>query len=298
MTPAGAGLRVVSPSRLDTWVDCPRRYRWRYQAEPPQPRRGAFAHTTMGAAVHAALRGWWAESSVPRRSADVADDVERHWSDAGFADRDMSQRWLHRSQQMVARYVEAETARWATLLARGIDRPVRVETALPLRVRDDLVLAGRPDRVDERPVPGDPDRTELVVVDYKTAQRPLTDDDARASRTLAIYAAAAQAVLRRPATRVELHHVTTGRIARWQHDLSTRDRHVQRAVGVADDIVRAELRADTDPVDEVFPPRPGPLCGWCDYRDSCSDGAAAAPAVDPWAALEPTTGASGGPVTG
>lgn len=285
-------VRTVFPSQLDTWTNCPRRYRWRYLAEPPAPRRGAFAHTSLGSAVHAALRGWWYLPPDRRTPDVVAATVAEHWSDAGFADTAMSHRWLARAQQMVARYVGEETERWAGVQACGIDQPRRVETSVSVRVRDDLVLAGRPDRVDERPVPAEPTRTELVVVDYKTSRRPLDADTARASRTLAIYAAAAEAVLRRPATRVELHHLPTGRIATWQHDVEARDRHLRRSVAVADDIATAEKRVDDDPVDQVFPPRVGPLCGWCDYRDSCPEGAAAVPAAAPWEALEPGTGTS------
>jgi hypothetical protein len=249
---------------------------------------------TLGSAVHAALRGWWHLPPEHRTPDVVAGAVAEHWSDAGFADPAMSRRWLHRAQQMVARYVGAETERWQLVQASGIDEPLRVETSLPVRVRADLVLAGRPDRVDERPLPGDPASTELVVVDYKTSRRPLDAGSARASRTLAIYAAAAEYVLHGPATRVELHHLPTGDITAWRHDVEARDRQVRRAVAVADDIARAEQRADDDPVDEVFPPRVGPLCGWCDYRDSCPEGAAAAPAVAPWEALEPRSGSSTG----
>jgi hypothetical protein len=248
---------------------------------------------SLGSAVHAALRGWWHLPAQHRTPDAVAGAVAQHWSEAGFADTAMSQRWLLRAQQMVARYVAAETARWQAVRAAGIDQPRRVETSLPVRVREDLVLAGRPDRVDERPVPDDPSRTELVVVDYKTSRRRLDSGDARASRTLAIYAAAAEFVLRGPSTRVELHHLPTGDVAAWQHDVEARDRQVRRAVAVADDIVTAQTRADDEPVDEVFPPRVGPLCGWCDYRDSCPEGAAAAPAVAPWEALEPSSGSSG-----
>ena len=153
------------------------------------------------------------------------------------------------------------------------------------------MLAGRPDRIDERPAPGRAHETVLVVVDYKTGRRPLEPADARSSRTLAIYAAAAQAVLRRPATRVELHHVTTGHVVVAEHDEATRDRHVRRAVGVVDDIARAEheARAGRD-ADAVFPPSPGPLCAWCDYRDSCPEGIETGPAATSWEALEPSSG--------
>jgi hypothetical protein len=51
----------------------------------------------------------------------------------------------------------------------------------------------------------------------------------------------------------------------------------------ADERFRAGLPATE--VDEVFPPRPGPACGWCDYRQLCPEGTAAAAARQPWDGL-------------
>ena len=42
-----------------------------------------------------------------------------------------------------------------------------------------------------------------------------------------------------------------------------------------------------DAYDEVFPPRPGPSCGWCDYRRHCPEGTEAAPSRRPWDGLAP-----------
>ena len=53
-----------------------------------------------------------------------------------------------------------------------------------------LAISGRVDRVDDR---GD----ELVVVDYKTGRRGLTDDDARGSQALALYVLAVRRTMRR-----------------------------------------------------------------------------------------------------
>jgi hypothetical protein len=46
-----------------------------------------------------------------------------------------------------------------------------------------------------------------------------------------------------------------------------------------------QKRADGGSVDEAFPPAPGPLCGWCDYRRVCPEGSSTAPAKEPWSGL-------------
>jgi hypothetical protein len=278
-------LRTFFPSRLDTWTQCPRRYRFRYLDDPAPPRRGAFAHTTLGAATHLALARWWQLAEQEREPARVAAEVEASWTDEGFADAAMSSRWRARARDMVAAYVEAETRRREALRDAGLVEPRRVESSVTLRAGPSVALSGRPDRIDERPGPVG---TELVVVDYKTTRVAPSEDDARTSRTLALYAAAAESTLRRPALRVELHHLPTGGIAVWRHDEASRDRQVRRAAHVADDCrtVEAEL-SDGGCAEDLFPARPGKLCVWCDYQASCPEGMEMGPAVKPWAALEP-----------
>lgn len=280
---------VAYPSSLDTWTDCPRRYRFAYVERRPPTHRGGWAHTTLGAAVHVALARWWTMPEVHRTPAAVAAIVDEAWTDDGFADSAMSQRWRVRARAMVEQYVVAETARRMVLRDHDMVQPRRVETVVSLRASDSVALLGRPDRIDERPCA---DSSELVVVDYKTGRRPPDTQDARSSRTLAIYAAAAEATVGVPSTRVELHHLPTGRIVVGQHDRESRDRHVRRAVAVAEDCHRAETRLDeTGASDELFPPMPSRLCAWCDYRDACPEGRDAGPAAAPWAALEPDSGA-------
>lgn len=281
-----AALRSFYPSRLDTWTQCPRQYRFRYLDVPAPPRRGAFAHMTLGAATHVALARWWQMPDADRTPDQVAAEVDASWTDDGFADPAMSATWRGRARDMVATYVEAESRRRQALAPLGLVEPRRVESSVALRVDETLALMGKPDRIDERPAPGG---TELVVVDYKTSREAPTPDEARTSRTLAVYAAAAQATIRRPAMRVELHHLPSGSIAVWRHDDASRERQVRRAAEVARDCraVEAELQAGGSG-ETLFPPRPSKLCPWCDYRDSCPEGMEMGPAAQPWAALEPS----------
>ena len=128
-----------------------------------------------------------------------------------------------------------------------------------------------------------------MVVDYKTGRHLLTADDARSSLALALYALAAGRALRRPTHRVELHHLPTGEVLAWSHTDESLARHLGRAEAIAEECAAADERMrdglPADRYDEVFPPRPGPSCGWCDYRRHCPEGAAAASARRPWDGL-------------
>jgi RecB family exonuclease len=264
-------LFACTPSRLAAF-DCPRRYRFTYLDRPRPPTGPPWAHNTLGSAVHTALARWW---SLPRehRTPDEGERlVDRAWSGEGFKDDAQSQRY----RDVAARWVR-------DYLAEHVDpddEPIGVERTVAAPTRR-LALSGRVDRIDERAPSG-----ELVVVDYKTGRHGVRPGDARGSLALALYVVGTRRALRRACRRVELHHLPTGEVAAFEHTEESLSRHVARAEATADDIVAATdtLASGAEP-DEVFPAAPGPLCAWCDFRDVCPEGRAAAPAVTPWAAL-------------
>jgi RecB family exonuclease len=268
-------LFACTPSRLQTWLDCPRRYRMTYVERPSTPRGQAWAHTTMGAAVHVALARWWSAPRERRSPAGARTLLELAWPQHGtvpdgFADAAQSARWRERAADMVERYA-------ATL--DPDDEPLGVERTVSTRT-DGLVLSGRVDRIDLR---GD----ELVVVDLKTGQRPPSAADAGASLALALYAFAAARALRRRCRRVELHHLPSGRVAAFEHDDASLGAHVRRAeqaaVAAAD---ATDALAAGGEVDVLFPPRTSPGCAWCDHLRACPEGrAAAGPPRRPWDGL-------------
>ena len=52
-------LYPISPSKLGTWLDCPRKFFLQYVER--QRVSGSWAHLSMGNAIHNALRGWFDE---------------------------------------------------------------------------------------------------------------------------------------------------------------------------------------------------------------------------------------------
>ena len=148
--------------------------------------------------------------------------------------------------------------------------PLGVERTVATRT-ERIAVSGRVDRLDERPAAGG--GTELVVVDYKTGRHLLTVDDARTSLPLALYALAAERVMRRPCRRVELHHLPTGAVLAWEHTAQTLARQLGRAEDIAAECAAADEQhragLEEAEMDRVFPPRPGSWCGWCDYQQHC-----------------------------
>ena len=274
MTLADMPRRLFSctPSRLAAFEDCPRRYRMIYLDRPRPPKGPPWAHISLGISIHNALHRWWDEPLPRRTPTRAAELVRTGWIPDGFRDAEQSAAWRERAAAMVERY---------TAGLDPADEPRAVERQVAARTRR-LALHGRVDRLDERD-------GELVVVDYKTGRRPLTDTDARSSQALALYALAAEQMLRTRCRRVELHHVPTGSVAVAEHTDATIERHLRRAESIADDAVAETERLKAgDP--GAFPARPGPLCSWCDFRQHCPEGQAASPEREPWAGLDESAG--------
>lgn len=276
-------LIKVTPSKLGTWTSCRRRYRLTYLDRPSPPRGHGWAHSSLGASVHNALRALLVRPPGERTEAAARAEVAAAWTAEGFQDAEQSARFRARAQDQVAEYVrESDLAEVEPLgLERWVSAPVGT-----------IVAEGRVDRIDERTNAEAPGGTEAVVVDYKTGRRAPDDDEARGSQALALYVLATRRTLRRPCRRVELHHVPTGTVAVFEHTQASLARHLTRAEEAAQELsdAGAALAAGGDP-EGLFPPSPGPRCSWCDVRRHCPEGRAAAPELAPWAGL----GDVGGP---
>lgn len=232
-----------------------------------RPQRG---HTSVGIATHNALRDFWDLPPERRTPAGVAELVRQSWIDVGFRDPEQSMAWRMRVREAVVDYL------------RRIDRdrqPVGLERSVSLKT-EGIAITGRVDRLDDRD--GD-----LVVVDYKTGRQVPTDEDARTSLPLALYAAAVSRMFRRPCVRVELHHVPTGQVAAHEHTHESLQRKIAEAESIASDLRRADAEfRDRGVESRSFAARPSALCTWCDYRAHCPEGQQMGPEKSDWAGLD------------
>ena len=265
-------LYPASPARLGTYEDCPRRYRMAYLDKPTPPRGPPWARTSLGASVHTALARWWDQPLARRTPQTGGRLLDEAWLSDGFRDAEQAARVRLRTREQVERYLEG---------VDPYDVPLAVERTVWLRT-EAAALWGRVDRVDER-------GAEAVVVDYKTGRSLLTAEDARTSLALAVYAAASARTLRRPCTRVELHHLPTGEVFAWDHDAVSLAAHLDHADALADELagLDEEHRSGMSPrrADEAFPARVAPRCGVCDFRSVCAPGRSV-PQRPPWTGVD------------
>jgi len=262
-------LFACTPSKLSAYEDCPRRYRYAYVDRPAPPKGPPWAHNSLGASVHTALKNWYALPPAQRTADRLPVLLKAAWVAEGYRDDAQQRATFSRALGWLETYVQTLDPADEPL---GVERVIAARTAV-------LALSGRVDRIDARD-------GQVVIVDYKTGRAGLDADDARGSRALALYAYAAERTFRRPARRVELHHLPTGTVAAHDHTEESIARHVRRAEETARDIIAAErATADGADPDVAFPTTPGPRCSWCDFRQVCPAGRAV-PVREPWAAID------------
>jgi RecB family exonuclease len=272
-------LYPCTPTRLATWRDCPRRYRFTY-LDRPQPAKGPpWAHNSVGAATHTALAQWFGLPPARRSPARGGDLVRRAWLREGFRDDAQAAAARGRAQGWVERYLAGLTPGHQPV---GVERTVSAATGT-------LLLSGRADRIDAAA-----DGT-LTIVDYKTGRWVPSAADAGASLALAAYAVGARRTMHRPCLRVELHHLPTGTVAVAEHTAASLAQRVAEAEAAgagasgADDAYHAGRTGDA-----AFPAAPAARCSWCDFRRHCPQGRDASPGAEPWAGLaEPGSTAAG-----
>lgn len=243
-----------SPSRLKTFVDCPRRYEYqhvRMLPTAPQP------HLDLGSNVHAALRDWLRMKPAQRTWEGLLEFYRAAWraNRPAFAQRTREElrEWGETGIRMLRKFAdEVDPA----LEPVAIEKNVNADYG-------DVVVGGRVDRVDALP------NGTLRVIDYKTGKFPrfparTKEEDLAA----AVYARATSVLFAgAPVAEVELHYLEGGERLTFPVDELWQAHKDLAVVSVA----RAALAAEQE---NAFPARPSKLCGWCDFRARCPEGKA------------------------
>lgn len=255
----------LSPTKVATWIDCPRRYYFTYVLRERSGK--SWAHLSFGNSIHAALRGWFELPLEQRSPASVADLVQRVWIDAGYRDAEQSEKWRDRATQMVGDYLAELDPTF---------EPVSTERTLAFKT-DTFIMEGRIDRIDRYCFDDGHESEQVSIVDYKTGRSVPSIDEVRGSSALAMYALMVQRAAGMSCFEVSLHHVPTGTTVSWRHTPATLQRQLDRMSQIAEDIALAQDTFDAtedqlEARDHLFPARPSALCGFCDFWEVCETG--------------------------
>jgi putative RecB family exonuclease len=244
----------TSPSRLSTFRECPRKYRFQHVEKlPTKP----SPHMDLGSNVHAALRDWFRLPRAERTWERMLELYRAAWRTNMPAfrarSRDELREFGERGKEMLRRFV-AETP--AEL------EPVAIEKWVGLDFGD-LEVKGKVDRVDLLP------DGSLRVVDYKTGKFPRDPEQVRTDDlAAAVYAGgASRDFVGAPVGEIEYLYLAGMERLTFPVDEAWRAER-ERSIGELARSVRAAEESDT------FPPTPTKLCAWCDFLRDCPAGQA------------------------
>lgn len=233
-------VRAFSPSRLQVYQTCARRYYYQYVIKVPRRRA---AEQSVGISLHSALEevqkaGGVGETGLAGALALLWD----RWESEGFATPEDEARARAQAQALLAEYLE----KWGD----GPGKPVLIEQALEAEVAD-VPFLGIVDRVDRLP------DGSLELIDYKSGkQRELTP---AVRQQLAIYRHLVREKLGEYPAKVTIHHLAANTRVGVELEPGEWKAVLDRAVESA----RA-IRVEAD-----FDPQVGSWCRYCDYNHRC-----------------------------
>ena len=243
----------LSPSSASTFEQCPRRWRYKYVDKLPDPSGraalvGGFAHRVLELLC---------ELPRPLRTRDQAKALARACWPEVEGDPDY--------QALQLDHAAARDFRWAGWAAIAglwaLEDPATVDV-LGTERSVQTTLGGVPfvgivDRVD---AVGD----EVVVTDYKSGTLPsVRFQEDKVSQVL-LYAAALESVDGRRPDRARLLY-----LGQRVLDIPVSDDNLGPAV---DALAGTWQSVGSACQEDRFESRPGVLCGWCPYVDSCDEG--------------------------
>jgi putative RecB family exonuclease len=243
-------LETLSPSRASDFKVCPQLFKFKAIDRIKTP---PTVYQARGTTAHLALQRLFDLPAAERTPEQLYDLFRQAWIELKpeeFADlfdsTDDERSWGIDSLEILANYFGVEDPTTFEPLDRELDMSEAVGS---------MTIRGILDRIDERP-------TGLVITDYKTGKAPPERYALPAFFALKIYALLVRVRTGRTPTTLRLIYLNgpaVYEIAVNDAQLDAMERHLH-ALWAA--IERAIER-------EHFPPRPGPLCNWCSYKDLC-----------------------------
>ena len=242
----------LSPSRVDSFTSCPLQFRFSSIEKLPEP---PGIHATKGSLVHRALELLFCRPAADRTAAaahvDLARAVDEYRADPDFTglalDEEADAQFVADAAVLVDRYLRMEDPSQV--------REIGIELRLEARVGA-LALRGVIDRLELD------EHGELIVTDYQTGRPPYREREQSRLGGVHVYSFLCQQVLGRRPARIRLMYLRTGEIIEASPSEQSVRFLTRRTEAVWQAVEKACLSGD-------FRPRPGPLCGFCNFTTWC-----------------------------
>lgn len=257
---------ALSPSRASDFKQCPLKYRFRaIDRIPEAPSRVAVRGTVVHAALEALFDLPRDERIVERAVELVGPAWNRVLADrpdvAAILDDEGLDAFLAEARSLVSSYYRLEDP--TRFDAESCE--ARVEVELP----DGVLLRGFVDRIDVAPT------GQVRVVDYKTGRAPGPMREQTALFQMKFYALVVLRTRGVVPAQLKLLYLADSETLVYEPDEAELIRFERTLAAIWSAIRAAGETGD-------FRPKPGILCGWCDYKPLCPAFEGTPPAYPGW----------------
>jgi len=250
-SPTTVGPRSsFSFSELETYLECPERYRLRHVVGLPSAPHHSLAY---GSAMHQAVAAFHLSNrnGAPLSEDDLLDVFARAWTPEGFLSREHEEMRYATGREALRRFRQQQMEDPSNVIA--VERPFTFDLG-------EVSVRGRVDRLDHTP-------DGAVIVDYKSSDvrdQAKANDKARDSLQLQVYAMAHEAETGSLPHQVQLHFLDSGVVGTATPDTARLEK------------ARVKLKNAASGVrDQKFEARPSAMtCGYCPFRQICPSSAA------------------------
>jgi putative RecB family exonuclease len=244
------GLSSLSPSRASDFKVCPQLFRFRAIDKIEMP---PTVHQARGTTAHLALQRLFDHPAAERTPQRLYDLFRNAWMELKpiefpelFASLEDERAWGIDSLEVLSNYFGVEDPTQLEPLDRELDMTEEL---------GDLTIRGILDRMEEGP-------DGLTITDYKTGKAPPERYALPAFFALKIYALLIRNRTGQTPVRLKLIYLNGPTV----YSIPVTDSQL--------DAMERQLHALWTAIDRAisednFPPRPGRLCDWCQYRNLC-----------------------------
>lgn len=239
--PRPLALKTVSYSQLETFAQCPLKYKYRYVLGLT----GEPSHVlAFGQTIHRTLRDFHRRELGGKKGSlkNLLTLYKRHFLGEGYLNAEHRQERYRQGQKLLRAYFRKHR--------QLLSKPVFLERKFRLRLGE-ITLVGSLDRVD-RDADG-----HYEIIDYKTGGEKEQKEVDR-SEQLAIYALAAKEDLKIEPTRMSLYFIEGNKkvstIPQWEKLSEKREQILESVAAIRE---------------SHFPAKVSPLCQSCEYRQVC-----------------------------
>lgn len=235
-------MRPLSHSSISLYLDCPKKWHFKYVEKIPEKPRHFFS---FGKSVHDVLEYFYDVRTLPPPSLEqLLKRYEDKWLSEGYESPEQEAQYKEQGRRILEDYYRKHID--------GFKIPYFTEYGFQLKV-DDVPVVGYVDRIDKV---GD-DR--IAIVDYKTG-KAIPKSRVLADEQLTMYQMACEQLLGLKVENLTFYHLPS------QTALTVGPHREEQVEALREKIVKTAEQIKA----ERFLPKPEERkCGWCDYKALC-----------------------------